>query len=103
MRAARTTLGVISALAVSLLSPAAHAGCCQLVRIDPPASTALRVCEDDGTGHCGAVLFEGDLALDASQAVCSDDPTIVYQEWDTANASFDAPVVARCDGNDVEI
>lgn len=103
MRSLRITLGLVAAIAVSGIAVAARAGCCQIVRIDPPESTVLRVCEDDGTGHCGTVLFEGDLAQDASQAVCSEDSTILYQEWDTANASFDAPVVARCDGNDVEL
>ncbi len=103
MRSLQITLGLVTAIAVSGIAPAAGAGCCQLVRIDPPASTVLRVCEDDGTGHCGTVLFEGDLAQDASQAVCTADSTILYQEWDTTGASFDAPVVARCDGDDVEL
>jgi hypothetical protein len=109
MRHRQATLGPVMALAVAvslfatLFTSAARAGCCQLVRVDPPENPMVRVCENDGAGGCGTVLFEGDLTANASQPVCTEGPTLVYQEWETASASFSAPVVARCEDADVEL
>ncbi len=82
----------------------ADAGCCTVVQVGAEdASSVVRVCEDTGNGSCGALLFAGPLALGESQAVCSSQPTVLYQEFDDATQQFAPPVEAVCDGTPVEI
>ena len=62
----------------------------------------LRVCEPDAAGACGNLLFAGPLAVGDSQAVCSAQSTLVYQEA-PPGSPFGPLVEAVCDGEDVEI
>jgi hypothetical protein len=83
---------------------AAHAGCCDVVKLDIAVATvAVRVCEPDAEGACGAVLFEGELSVGQSQSVCAAASTLVYQERLPAASEYEPPVTAVCDGGDVEI
>ena len=91
--------------AVVLAALGARADCCRLIKVDaelPPVT--LRACEIDASGGCGTVLFLGTLALGESREVCTNDPTILYQEYDDALAEFGPPIRAVCEtGVDVEL
>jgi hypothetical protein len=91
-------MGAIAVAGVALAPTAARAGCCHVTKTDPvAASSTVRVCTPDADEACAVVLFEGTLALGESHGVCSDEPTIVYQELDPATSAFGAPVGAACD------
>lgn len=95
---------VIPISCLVLAGSAAGEQCCRLLKIDEevPVSSLL-VCENDGASGCGAVLFQGSLALGEAQEVCTQSDTLVYQEWDDELGSYGPPVVAVCDGADVEL
>jgi hypothetical protein len=100
----RRTLLLWWILALSLGSAEANAGCCNVLKLDPTLpQIAVRVCEPDGTGACGAVLFEGELSIGQSQNVCAEAGTVVYQERAPEATEYDPSVTAVCDGADVEI
>lgn len=97
-------LAVLACLIVTLLALEARAGCCRVIKVDsemPPVQ--VRVCEPQGSGECGNLLFQGTLALGEFENVCSAAPTVVYEEWDDVLAGFGPPTVAICDGGDVEL
>ena len=78
-------IGALALTLVALLASEAHAGCCRVTRVDPITPTGtVRVCEPDGNGGCGTVLFEGTLALGDARNVCVAGQTLIYQEYDTA-------------------
>jgi hypothetical protein len=87
-----------------LVSSAARAECCRVVKVDSetPDST-VRVCEVGPDRSCGALLYTGTLSLGASQNVCAEGSTIVYQELDPALGTYRDPVEAQCNGADVEL
>ena len=97
-------LAILAGLTFSLLAAEARAGCCRVIKVDPETPPVqVRVCEPQGSGECGNVLFLGTLALGESENVCSAAPTVVYEEYDDALAAFGPPTVAVCDGGDVEL
>jgi hypothetical protein len=88
----------------ALAASEVHAGCCRVKRVDASTTTGtVRVCEPDGKGGCGAVLFEGPLALGDAQHVCVTGQTVVYQEYDTTLNAYAPSTQAVCDGADVEL
>ena len=94
---------ILMTAATVLFAESARAGCCNVRKIDPTLPTVtLRVCAPDAAGACGSLLFAGPLAVGESQAVCSADDTVVYQEA-APGGSFGAFVEAVCVGMDVEI
>ena len=95
---------LLAALFSQIVPTVAHAGCCRIVKVDTTTSAAVvRVCAPDANEGCAAVLFEGTLALGASRNVCTDEPTIVYQEQDASTGVFGGLVGAVCDDGEVEI
>jgi|GEM_PF-7110323 len=87
-----------------LLGEPARAGCCRVVKVDAETATErVRVCADGGGGVCGGVLYEGPLPLGSAREVCTDLPTLVYEEWDAIRAAYGPPTIAVCDGGDVEL
>ncbi len=101
LRSFRTVL-LLSALLLS--AGTARADCCRVVKVDEEVPTsAVRVCTNDGAAGCGALLYEGPLALGSAEEVCPTTETVVYQEWDDALLEYGPPVVAVCGGDDVEL
>lgn len=89
---------------IALAASEVRAGCCRVRRVDPGTPTGtVRVCEPDGNGGCGTVLFEGTLALGDVQNICVSAQTVVYQEYDTTLSAYGPPTQAVCDGADVEL
>jgi len=62
----------------------------------------LRACTIDDFGACDGILFLGTLALGESQEVCTDQTTILYEEYDDAEQAFGPATEALCD-TDVEL
>jgi hypothetical protein len=89
---------------LQIVPSVARAGCCRVAKVDTSTTSAVvRVCTPDASEGCAAVLFEGTLALGASRNVCTDEPTIVYQEQDASTGAFGGLVGAVCDDGEVEI
>jgi hypothetical protein len=102
--AAMTRWTLLSVLALVAISSRASAECCRVIKTDnesPPSN--VRICEPAPAQSCGAELFAGTLALGQSHEVCATGDTLVYQELDPATGAYGDPVVARCDGSDVEL
>jgi len=94
---------ILPGLIFVLVAGEARAGCCRVIKVDPETPPVqVRVCEPQGSGECGNLLFQGTLALGESENVCSAAPTVVYEEYDDVLAAFGPPTVALCDGGDVE-
>lgn len=97
------SLALVLLLSLFATQPA-RAGCCDVVKLDPElAPMTVRVCEAGPGSACGAVLFEGDLALGDEAHVCTAGETVLYQERPLSGGEFGPPVTAICDGADVEI
>jgi hypothetical protein len=91
-------------LVLVLLAHNAHAGCCNVAKVDPETPVVpVRVCEPDAEGGCASELFVGSIELGEVVPICAAGDTVVYQEWDVELADFASLVEAVCDGRDVEL
>src|SRR5262245_41392344 len=103
-RSARGLLAAGLALSLLLAPSAAQAGCCRLIRIDPPANGGrLQACDPDAAGGCGSVLFDGTLGTGETQQVCSSADTIIYLEYNASQSAFGPSTEALCTGADVQL